>query len=190
MKLSQRLVAWLMRRTTYHCDQLPPDFIVGGWDDAYLLRWYLVPWSRWCKAWRDRPEIEWTWWQRFVMAWPVAYHHRFMRSDDDRALHDHPWCNVSIVLRGEYVEHTIDAGGIHRRAVRRAGDVVFRRATRAHRVELRTDDNGTPKPCTSLFLTGFRLREWGFHCPQQGWIHWRRFTNPTDRGATGKGCDA
>ena len=42
------------------------------------------------------------------------YLHEFSRSDDDRALHDHPWLfNLSVLLSGTYVEHTIDAGGIH-----------------------------------------------------------------------------
>jgi hypothetical protein len=43
------------------------------------------------------------------------YLHHFLHSDDDRALHDHPWWNVSILLRsGSYVEHTIAAGGVGR----------------------------------------------------------------------------
>jgi hypothetical protein len=118
------------------------------------------------------------------MRWPVAYLHEFRRSDDDRALHDHPWWNCSILLCGEYTEHTIDAGGVNRRVIRRAGDAVFRRASRAHRVELHDG------PCISLFITGPRVREWGFHCPEQGWIHWKRFTAADDPGQVGPGCEA
>lgn len=40
------------------------------------------------------------------------------------------------------------------------------------------------------FLTGFRTRAWGFHCPEAGWVPWERFTDPATAGATvGRGCD-
>lgn len=138
----------------------PPDVIIGGTESPYLKRWWLIPRNR---------------------VFNVYLHH-FLRSDDDRALHDHPWWNISVLLDGRYVEHTIDAGGINRRVSRRAGDWKFRRASTAHRIEL---DAG---PCWTVFITGPRIREWGFHCPR-GWVHWRIFTNPTDGGSTiGKGC--
>ena len=90
-----------------------------------------------------------------------------------------------MLLRGCYLEHTIDAGGINRRTFRIAGDVVLRRSGRmAHRIEL------VDGPCWTVFITGPRYREWGFHCPEQGWIQWQRFTADKDPGATGKGCDA
>jgi len=111
------------------------------------------------------------------------YLHRFLRSDDDRALHDHPWWNCSIVLTGEYTEHSIADGGVHRRRIRRAGSWTLRRATAAHRIELHAG------PCVSLFLTGAKIREWGFHCPEKGWVHWRTFCDPEDSGKPGKGCD-
>lgn len=41
------------------------------------------------------------------------------RSDDDRALHDHPWVNMSILLEGTYTEHTIAQGGVHHATVYR-----------------------------------------------------------------------
>jgi hypothetical protein len=122
-----------------------------------------------------------------------------MRSDDDRALHDHPWANLSILLRGRYVEHTIAAGGIAHRREYVAGAWRFRWTGRlAHRVELLTvadycrtqPDNATPLSCWTLFITGPRYRSWGFHCPERGWIHWEKFTAEDDRGAIGKGCDA
>jgi hypothetical protein len=107
--------------------------------------------------------------------------HQFCRSDDDRALHDHPWWNLSILLRGQYDEHTISDGGVSVRTTRMAGELKFRKAKSAHRIEL------THGPCWTLFLTGPRIREWGFHCPQ-GWRHWRIFT-AGDRGElVGRGC--
>jgi hypothetical protein len=138
-----------------------PDFVIGGHDRPYLLRWFLVP---------RNPVLN-------------VYLHCFLRSDDDQALHDHPWANCSILLRGNYTEHTIAAGGTHHRKVRRAGDVVVRPSGRmAHRIEL------TDGPCWTLFVTGPRYREWGFHCPW-GWMHWKVFTAADDPGAVGRGCD-
>jgi hypothetical protein len=160
----------------------PPDQVIGGREDPYMLRWWLTPWRKYNSMF----EIELSPWARFVnfLRLPNVYVHQFYRSDDDRALHDHPWANCSIVLTGEYTEHTIDAGGIRRRAIRKAGDIVVRRARAAHRIELHAG------PCQTLFITGFRTRSWGFHCPEQGWIPWRRFTNAADGGSTvGPGCD-
>lgn len=141
-----------------YASRRPPDFNIGP---GYLLRWWLVPRNRWLNV----------------------YLHQFRRSDDDRALHDHPWASCSIILSGLYLEHL--PGGI--RKWRRAGHVVFRRATQAHRIELPVVDGGITYTWT-LFITGPKVREWGFHCPQ-GWIGWRRFTNPTDSARTGRGCD-
>ena len=137
----------------------PPDVVIGGADQPYLYRWFLIP---------RNPLFN-------------VYLHQFLRSDDDRALHDHPWVNLSILLRGQYCEHTIRAGGIERRRVRRAGGMKLRGARSAHRIEL------THGPCWTLFLTGPRIRQWGFHCPQ-GWVHWRDFTSADGR-EIGRGCD-
>ncbi|WP_205836086.1 hypothetical protein [Methylobacterium brachiatum] len=138
----------------------PPDVIIGGEADPYMRRWWVIPRNRWFNV----------------------YLHHFMRSDDDRALHDHPWWNVSFLLQGQYAEHTISAGGINVFTTRKAGEVKARWATHAHRIEL------THGPCWTLFITGPRLRTWGFHCPR-GWVPWKEFTNPADGGQTvGRGC--
>lgn len=110
-----------------------------------------------------------------------VYLHHFLRSDDDRALHDHPWWNLSILLSGRYVEHTISAGGINVRTERREGETKFRPAAAAHRIEL------IDGPCWTLFVTGPMIRSWGFHCPR-GWVHWKEFTKPENPGEIGRGC--
>lgn len=133
---------------------IAPDFIIGPPDNPYLRRWWL---------WRRR--------------WPSScYLHQILRDDDDRALHDHPWWNVSIVLRGSYREIT-PAGA----RVRRPGSIVFRRATAAHRLEV------VDGPVWTLFLTGPVVRGWGFHCPK-GWVPWREFVKPESPGEIGRGC--
>lgn len=139
-----------------------PDRVIGGDARPYLLRWYLIP---------RNPVFN-------------VYLHLFLRSDDDRALHDHPWANLSLLLRGRYLEHTIAAGGIERRQELAAGDWRLRPSGRfAHRIEL------IDGPCWTLFVTGPRYREWGFHCAREGWIHWLNFTDDAGTGI-GKGCDA
>lgn len=162
-KFCKRLIVRLGQKLIEKAIEERPDFTIGGIDDPYLFRWWLLPRNGLFNV----------------------YLHCFVRSDDDRALHDHPWANCSILLQGEYLEHTIAAGGVHHRQHLHEGDLRFRPSGKfAHRVELISG------PCWTLFFTGPRYREWGFHCPEQGWIHWERFTAKDDKGAIGKGCDA
>lgn len=62
-----------------------PDFVIGDPNDPYLIRWWLR---------RDRAEGS-------------IYLHQIRRSDDDRALHDHPWPSTSIILL-EHGETVLD----------------------------------------------------------------------------------
>ena len=66
---------------------------------------------------------------------------------------------------------------------RAAGSIVTRKATDAHRLEI--PEGGR---AVSLFITGPKLREWGFHCPN-GWRHWREFVDERDSGQVGRGCE-
>lgn len=122
----------------------PPDFVIGPEDDPYLRRWWVIPRNRFFNI----------------------YLHNIRRSDDDRALHDHPWWNVSIILRGGYLEIMP-----HARRWRSRGSIVFRRAKAAHRLALdKVHPQSSGRPCWTLFITGPVVREWGFHCPK-GWVH-------------------
>lgn len=137
-----------------------PDFVIGEASNPYLLRWYVIPRNRFFNI----------------------YLHDILRDDDDRALHDHPWINLSIVLSGGYHEHTIDAGGIHRRTYRGRGALKLRLPSAAHRLQVGIFG------ATTLFITGPRVREWGFHCPERGWVHWRDFTGGERGELIGAGC--
>lgn len=159
--LAQKLISPQRRR---------PDLVVGAeesqhWpvrgEKPYLQRWWLIPRNRFFNV----------------------YLHRFLRSDDDRALHDHPWWSFSIMLKGRMLEHTIRDGGVHHRAELTAGCVRFRTARFAHRLELQPSEE-----CWTLFITAPVIRTWGFHCPQ-GWRHHEEFAR-TRGGAstTGRGC--
>lgn len=147
-----------------------PDFLVGPENSPYLRRWWLIPRNRLLNA----------------------YFHEFLRDDDDRALHDHPWFWCSIIIAGGYIEHSIAAGGIHIRKARAALSIRFGTPWSAHRVELfrapAEHGDGPTMPCWTVFITGPRMRNWGFHCPA-GWVPWQRFTDPADSGRVGPGCD-
>lgn len=135
-----------------------PDFHVGPDDNHQLQRWFVIPRN----------------------PFNNVYLHRFLQSDDDRAMHDHPWNNKSWVLSGMYIEHLQDGSTV----TRSEGDIVERRAIEAHRVELIAGN-----PAITLFFTGPIIRAWGFYCPQ-GWRHWSEFVSTTAGGNhRGKGCD-
>src|SRR4051812_18802461 len=89
-----------------------PDVVIGSRDNPYLLRWHVIPRNRFFNI----------------------YLHKFLRDDDDRALHDHPWASCSIILKGGYIEHQPE-----RSFRRKAGWFYFRKATQAHRIELFRD---------------------------------------------------
>lgn len=135
--------------------QREPDFVIGPADNPYIRRWWLVP----------RNEFQ------------NVYLHEILRSDDDRALHDHPWDNRSLLIEGRYIEHTPD--GVF---FREPGSVIARRAEDSHRLEV---SNGGY--AVSLFFTGQKVREWGFWCPN-GWVHWRDFTAGENGELVGRGC--
>lgn len=157
MSLFARIAASLIAIS----DRRPPSYVIGSTDNPYLRRWWLIPRNPWFNI----------------------YLHQFLRDDDDRALHDHPWVWCSIILRGRYIEHTIHAGGIHRHVEYQTGTVRVNRPTFAHRLALHPGESAW-----TLFITGPRVREWGFHCPSAGWVHWQAFTS-SDGREVGKGCD-
>jgi hypothetical protein len=182
-------IAWFIRRM----ESREPDVLIGGPVDTYMRRWWVIPRNR---------------------LFNIYFHH-FMRSDDDRALHDHPWWNISAVLTYPgYKEHVpkvhhfdLDDKPVYdyqnTEVIERIpGEICFRGAKTAHRIELMhtpygVDENGKlvvvpkPIPVYTLFITGPKVRDWGFHCPK-GWKDWRDFTAFHSKGngnEVGPGCD-
>jgi hypothetical protein len=144
-----------------------PDRRIGVDKDGknpYMLRWFLIP---------RNPVFN-------------IYLHNVMRSDDDRALHDHPAWSVSLMLSGRLAEiYRPD----HRKPKEKsraiaAGDVIFRSARFSHRLIVIPGTLGA----VTLFISGPKLREWGFWC-KSGWRHWREFTVGKRGESIGKGCD-
>jgi len=156
--MSEQFFAALKRRF-----RRAPDFIIGDPFDAYMRRWWIIPRNRWFNI----------------------YLHNIRRDDDDRALHDHPWWNVSVPLRG-CIEEVMPL----RTRVMKPRRIYIRRPQSAHRLVVGSPrgHGAAPADCWTIFITGPRVREWGFHCPK-GWRHWKDFTAPGDPGRVGRGCD-
>jgi hypothetical protein len=135
----------------------------------YLRRWWLIP--------------------RNKFGFNIYLHH-FLSSDEDRALHDHPWWNISILLWGSYLEHMpkdynkwINDNDRTEIIVKRYPLVpVYRGANAIHRIELINE-----KPVWTLFITGPVVQQWGFWCTN----FWRSHEEFLDITGTtkGKGCD-
>ncbi len=136
-----------------------PHFRIGG-ENAYMLRWYLLPRNPWFNI----------------------YLHKFLRDDDDRALHDHPWNFCSLMIKGAYRETR--PNGV---TTRIAPSFAYRRATDQHRVALDRDENNKEIPCWTIVLTGAKIRNWGFWC-LKGFVPWQDFVDHSDKGNIGKGC--
>lgn len=109
--------------------------------------------------------------------------HKFVRSDEDRALHCHPWNFLVIPIWRGYLEHSeyepkkitlgVNAIPITRRVYPILG-ARFRKGTYKHRVELFTNGRGGVKPSWSLFFRFTKFREWGFY-EKTGWVPWNKF---------------
>ena len=142
--------------------------IIGEEKDPYLIRWII-----------------------FQTPWLSLYVHKMVRSDYERALHDHPWPFISLVL-SPYAEwwyrkhgsrYRINWGrdkqadwntefrdGVLTYTVHKRGDILVRGAHWRHRVIVEDLD----KPGWTMVLTGPRVRWWGFW-PKGSWCHWKSF---------------
>ena len=113
-------------------------------------------------------------WILFRCYWFGVFFHTFHRSDHDRALHDHPWPFVTVILKnGYYEEHDQTDDGHKLTEYQISGSILYRPALWRHRVIL---DQG--KPSYSLVFVGPRIRHWGFHTPN-GWCWWRQYNSDT-----------
>lgn len=143
--IRQMVFNWLRRRVA---ETRPPDHIIGGFASPYMLRWWVcgrIPAD--APGARVGSAVGSKWAARRPFGISV-YLHCFLRSDDDRAMHDHPWPWLSWILQGGYDEITPCApedddaewGGNYdegiKRTTRRAGSIAIRSARALHRVKL------------------------------------------------------
>lgn len=112
--------------------------LIGSADSVYLDRVYVVQ-----------------------TPWFGIMFHRIFRPDRQRDLHDHPWNFLSFVLRGHYVEDTID-GPMHRHWWN------YKRAEDRHSITW-----VSRSPVWTLVFTGRKRRTWGFWVDGgQRWVRW------------------
>jgi hypothetical protein len=144
-------------------------------------------------------------WQLFKIRGFQLCLHKWLRSDEDRALHDHSGDSISFILNGGYLERRRERGTWLTSEVAehevtrwcRPWWPVFRKAETPHRVILTRIECGgrdVTRPVWSLWFRWPPRREWGFHCPK-GWRHWKDFCASRDdyyktkASVVGKGCD-
>lgn len=130
-----------------------------------MLRWHLLQWR----------------------GWQIALH-KWLTSDNDRALHDHRADNISILLWGTYREVLTHAWeSVVRNPLRIPGIPYFRRAETPHRVVLHRG-----APVWTLWIRFPPRRTWGFYCPK-GWVPYSVFigdySQPGSFSTMNKGCD-
>lgn len=94
--------------------------------------------------------------RRWVLITPIGSIrlHNFLRPDDERDPHDHPWWFITILLRGSYVDETTFEDGTVGLDYLRRGSVRFRPAQHRHKVKT--------YEAWTLIITGRNARQWGF----------------------------
>lgn len=146
-----------------------PDIVLAPDGRPYLNRWHLA----------------------YDNAKGNQFFHIQVASDPERPLHDHPWENRSLILCGGYDElwdehpwfgeewNEEPANRLPKLLHVRAGDEVGRAATVAHRLILPADIPYT----MTIFVTGPKVREWGFWYPD-GWHHNKRHVDDRKDGVS------
>lgn len=147
-----------------------PDLTIGPRHDPQTIRWHLV----------------------VFRGWQLSLH-KWLRSDSDRALHDHKADNLSVILSPQgYIEvireywpgsqpetraereHAQNCGWKRNpdgqwfkdvRYERSAWCPHFRKAETLHRVILVSD-----RPVWTLWLRWPARRRWGYYCDERGWV--------------------
>ena len=102
------------------------------------------------------------------------YFHRFFGSDAPTP-HDHPWMSLGVILEGTYVEHTPKGD-----FVRKEGQWVLRYPSSLHWVEI-------DKPVYTLFITGPKVRRWGFQCKDK-WVDYIEYIDRRGSNRLASGC--
>jgi hypothetical protein len=114
--------------------------------------------------------------------------HRFLDSDPDRGIHDHPWNSRSFIVAGGYFEkRLIKQNGVEKVIVRDIQPLSFNtiRKNDFHQIILKEKT-----PAWTLFYHGERVKHWGFqHYTENAdtsitkteFIPYEDKTNPTEK---------
>lgn len=136
-----------------------PDLIIGPRHDPQTIRWH------------------------FLKAFGFQFAlHKWLRSDSDRAPHDHKADNISIILsRQGYWELVYECGGARGvRHYRKPWRVYFRKAETLHRVKL-VDS----RPVWTIWVRWPERRRWGYWCDSKGWVDAEAYNRAADYYAEG-----
>lgn len=125
----ETLVKWLEKRGRARMIRRQ-EHKSGNWID-YLKRHYLIR-----------------------VKWLGLFIHQFWSSDED-GVHDHPWDNMTFVIRGGFYEELADGQVLWRGP----GFWCYRRAEQFHRIILKP---GTEGKVWTVFIRFKRRRKWGF----------------------------
>jgi hypothetical protein len=77
--------------------------------------------------------------------------HHWLKADDDRYFHDHPWSFITFVLKGGYTDITPEGNEYMSTRM-----IKFRKAI--HRHTVKPDEGG----CWTIVISGPKIRKWGF----------------------------
>lgn len=162
-----------------------PDLIIGPRDNPQTVRWHFLK----------------------LFGFQFALH-KWLRSDSDRAPHDHKADNVSIILSAqgywemvrEWFEDDepltaewvhVGEGEYYRDVwhYRKAWRPYFRKAETLHRVSLCDS-----RPVWTIWIRGAQRRRWGYWCDNRGWVDADDYNQGADYYAAGisevgRGCD-
>lgn len=129
---------------------------IGPADDPILLRYFVIPRNRFLNV----------------------YLHCFLKSDDDRGLHDHRMANISVVLQGHYFEQRFVTKPVPGEPLPMTKQFLvmpmrpcFRRAATPHQVIL-NQLFGKRVGVWSLFIGFPHIRNWGFWQSINGMACW------------------
>ena len=146
-----------------------PDLIIGPRHDPQTLRWHFLK----------------------LFGFQFALH-KWLRSDSDRAPHDHKADNVSIILSGQGFWELVYPDGGGTRGVwryRSPWRIYFRKAETLHRVSLIDS-----RPVWTIWIRWPERRRWGYWCDNRGWVDADEYNKAADYYAdgiseAGRGCD-
>lgn len=112
-------------------------------------------------------------WNVVVTPWFSVKVHHILRPDNDRALHDHPWGFVTLILHGGYMEEL----PIGTRGGKWYTEFVKRGVGSVHRIKpegLHRIDSVKPGTWTLVLTTG-KKRVWGFSTGPNDWTAWDQY---------------
>lgn len=156
------LGAWfegLVEKTCIEASRwLPKRIIPRGDNSPYLARYYIFR-----KRWLQKTRLP-----SWVSYAPSIYLHHFLRGDDDKELHNHPYgTSLAFVLFGGYMEQRRERGtdSVGLRVVT-AGKFNYLRGDDFHKITLLDARRGA----WTIFLAGLGTKsedkqEWGFWDP-------------------------